>query len=284
MAATTELIPLREAQLAIDADGVATFTHQRPAARNALSMELRADYVDMLDRVQADRSVRVLLITGSGGSFCAGGDLKALKERLASTDPEIRSPDAMRRRIQESHRWVDRLRSLEMPVIAAVDGPAVGAGFSLALACDFVLASTKALFCMSFAKVGLVPDFGAFYLLPRAVGLPMAKELAFTARRVSVSEAKSLGIVHSIHEPEALPAEAMAFARRFAHAPRTAIALSKQLMNKSFETPYAALAEMEGQAQAIASAAPEHAQAVTAFVSGEPAAFDWERMVKEARP
>ena len=128
-----------------------------------------------------------------------------------------------------------------------------------------------------------MPDFGAFYLLPRAVGLPMAKELAFTARRVGVAEAKSLGIVHSIHEPEALPAEALAFARRFVHAPRTAIALSKQLMNKSFETPYAALAEMEGQAQAIASAEQDHVRAVAAFLSGEPAAFDWERMAKEAK-
>jgi len=105
----------------------------------------------------------------------------------------------MRRRIQDGHRWVERLRSLEIPVIAAVDGPAAGAGFSLALAADFNPRPRRAPpFCMSFAKVGLVPDFGAFFLLPRAVGMPMAKELAFTARKGRVAEAKSLGLVHSV--------------------------------------------------------------------------------------
>ncbi len=273
---TTELIQLRDAQLSIE-DGVAQFTHQRPAARNALSLDLREDYRDMLDRVQSDRGIRALVITGSGGSFCAGGDLKSLKERQASTDPEARSPDAMRRRIQNGHTWVERLRSLEIPVIAAVDGPAVGAGFSIALAADFILASTRAVFCMSFAKVGLVPDLGAFYFLPRAVGMPMAKELALTARRVSVTEGKQLGFVHSIYEAEVLQAEALRFARRFVAGPREAMGLTKSLLNKSFETPYATLADLEGQAQAIASTAPYHDDAVAAFLRGDPAAFDWDR-------
>ena len=273
---TTELIPLRDAQLSID-DGVAHFSHQRPAARNALSMDLRRDYGDMLDRVDGDRRIRALVITGSGGSFCAGGDLKALKERQTSTDPEARSADAMRRRIQSGHTWVERLRSLEIPVIAAVDGPAVGAGFSIALAADFILASTRAVFCMSFAKVGLVPDLGAFYFLPRAVGLPMAKELALTARRVNAAEGRQLGFVHSIHEPENLAAESMRFARRFIAGPREAMGLSKSLLNKSYETPYATLAELEGQAQAVASTMPYHDDAVASFLRGEPAAFDWDR-------
>lgn len=267
---------LRESQLAV-ADGVAHFSHQRPAARNALSLELRADYQDMLAQVEADRGIRALVISGAGGSFCAGGDLKSLQALRDSPDPEARSPDAMRRRLQAGHVWMERLRSLEIPVIAAVDGPAVGAGFSIALACDFILASTRAMFCMSFAKVGLVPDLGAFYFLPRIVGMARAKELALTARRVTADEARALGIVLAIHSPEALEAQALGMASRLATGPREAMGLTKNLFNKSFETPYATLAEMEGQAQAVASATSFHANAISAFLSGKPASYDWDR-------
>ncbi|SAK59652.1 enoyl-CoA hydratase [Caballeronia temeraria] len=263
---------LREATLTID-DGVAEFTHQRPQARNALSLNLRADYLEMLDCVEGNRDVRVLIVTGAGGSFCAGGDLKSLKELRA----EDGSPDAMRRRIIDGHTWMLRLRNLEMPVIAAVDGPAVGAGFSIALAADFVLASSRAFFCMSFAKVGLVPDLGAAYFLPRMIGLSAAKELAMTARRVDAHEAKQLGIVHAIHSPETLAEDARAFARRFLPAPREATGLTKRMMDQSFETPYAALADMESAAQALASTTAYHTNAVNAFLDGRGAAFDWER-------
>jgi 2-(1,2-epoxy-1,2-dihydrophenyl)acetyl-CoA isomerase len=273
----TEQIQFREAQLSIT-DGIAEFSHQNPASRNALSLELRKDYADMLDRVQADRSIRALVITGSGASFCAGGDIKSLKERQASTDPELNSADAMRRRLQAVHVFVERLRNLEIPVIAAVDGPAYGAGFAIALAADFVLASSRASFCMSFAKIGLVPDSGALYMLPRVVGMQMAKELMFSARRVGVDEAKTLGIVHAVYPPETLQAEALNFARHFQHAPREALAFTKSLLNKSFETPYATLAELECHAQAVVSTAPYHAEAVASFLRGEPALFDWDRM------
>lgn len=273
---TTEIIQLRDAQLSID-NGIALFTHQKPASRNALSEDLRRDYTDMLDRVQADRSIRALVITGSGGSFCAGGDLKAARERQGRSDPELNAPDTMRRRLQAIHGWFDRLHGLEIPVIAAVDGPAYGGGFAIALAADFVLASTRASFCMSFAKIGLIPDCSALYMLPRAVGMPMAKELMFTARRVDVAEAQKLGIVHAVHTPEVLQAEALRFARRFVAGPREALALTKSLLNKSFETPYATLAEMECHAQAVASAAAYHAEGIATFLRGEPAAFDWDR-------
>ncbi|MDM0114029.1 enoyl-CoA hydratase/isomerase family protein [Variovorax sp. J22R133] len=269
----SETIPLRESQLAIE-DGVALFTHQRPAARNALSLDLRADYRDMLGQVESDRRVRALIITGSGGSFCAGGDVKGMSSR---SDPEFRTPDAMRRRLQVGHGLIERLRSLEMPVIAAVDGPAVGAGFSFALAADFILASHRAYFCMSFLKVGLIPDLGAFHFLPRAVGLPMAKELAMTARRVNAAEGKQLGFVHTLHEPESLQADAMHFARRFLAGPREAIGLTKALLNKSYETPYATLAELEGNAQAVVSTLPYHHEAVEAFTRGEALRYDWDR-------
>ncbi|WP_321910634.1 MULTISPECIES: enoyl-CoA hydratase/isomerase family protein [unclassified Paraburkholderia] len=262
--------PLRHATLVID-DGVAVFTHQRPEARNALSAELLEDYSDMLDAVEGDSGVRVLVLTGSGGSFCAGGDLKSLKAARAQP------PDAIRRRVMNAHGWLQRLRNLEMPVIAAVDGAAIGAGFSIALAADFILASSRALFSLSFARVGLVPDLGAAYILPRLVGLAVAKELVLTARRVDANEAKQLGIVHAIHSPEALAEEAHAFARRFVAGPREAMGFSKRLLNMSFESPYPLLAELEGATQALASSLAYHTAAVTAFLEGQPPAYDWDR-------
>ncbi|MBD9500590.1 enoyl-CoA hydratase/isomerase family protein [Pseudomonas sp. BGr12] len=273
---STELIELRESQLAI-ADGIATLTHLKPAARNALSLELREDYVDMLDRLETDRSIRALIITGSGGSFCAGGDIRSLKERQLSSDPEINSANAMRLRIRRLHGWLERLRGLEIPVIAAVDGPAYGAGFAIALLADFILASERASFCLPFAKLGLVPDSGALYTLPRAVGLQKAKELLFSARRVAAEEARELGIVHSIHSPEELATAAHWLARRFLASPRDAIALSKRLLNQSSETPWATMAELEGLAQGIASTTPYHDEAVSAFLRGEPSRYDWDR-------
>ncbi|KND59603.1 Enoyl-CoA hydratase [Candidatus Burkholderia verschuerenii] len=268
-----EQIRLREATLTV-ADGIAEFAHQRPEARNALSLGLRADYADMLGRVETDRAIRALIVTGSGGSFCAGGDLKSLRE--AREHPEANSPDTIRRRLTDGHAWLQRLRNLEMPVIATVDGPAVGAGFSLALAADFVLASSRAFFCMSFVKVGLVPDLGAAYFLPRVIGLSAAKELSMTGRRVDVEEARALGIVHSVHAPDALQGEAHVFARRFLNAPREAQGLTKRLLNQSFESHFAPLVDMESTAQAVASSASYHADAVTAFLDGRKAAFDWE--------
>lgn len=271
-----ERIALRESQLLIEG-GIAQFSHQRPATRNALSAGLRLDYPQMLDRVEADPDIRALVITGEGGSFCAGGDLKSMRERHASTDPQAHAPDGMRRRVLGLNAWMARLHALEIPVVAAVDGAAAGAGFSIALAADFILASSRAMFCMSFAKIGLVPGLGAFYLLPRAVGLPMAKELALTARRVDAHEGQRLGFVHAIHEPDALLPEAMRFARRFLTGPRESAGLTKRLMNQSYETPFRTLVEMEAQAQGIASVTPYHLAAVAGFLDGKPAAFDWDR-------
>jgi 2-(1,2-epoxy-1,2-dihydrophenyl)acetyl-CoA isomerase len=183
----------------------------------------------------------------------------------------------MCRRVRTSHQWLRRLRSLEIPVIAAVDGAAAGAGFSIALVADFVLASDRAFFSMSFSKIGLVPDMGALYELPRVVGLSLAKELMYTARRLSAAEAKAVGMVHAVHPADSLVDEARKFAARLVPAPPAAIALTKRMLNRSFETPYETMLELETQAQGVASASAFHADAIAAFVSGKPGGFDWER-------
>ena len=269
---------LRESRLVIEG-GIAEFSHQRPATRNVMSMELRADYKDMLTRVENDPSIRVLIITGSGGSFCAGGDVKAMLARQAGGDPSGQSvAQVARTRLQGDHRgWLDRLRSLEVPVIAAVDGPAFGAGVSLCLMSDFTLASSRASFCVVFAKIGAVPDFGSLYTLPRVVGLAKAKELMMTARRFGPQEAQSLGIVHAIHEPEALLEEARKLAARLAQGPREALGMIKSSLNRSFDVDYQTMGEIEAHQQALAMSMPFHADAVARFARREPLAYDWDR-------
>ncbi|MET0542308.1 MAG: enoyl-CoA hydratase/isomerase family protein [Variovorax sp.] len=275
---TDETLDLREATLRIGNEGVAEFSHQRPEARNALSMAMRLDYRDMLERVENDRAIRALIITGSAGSFCAGGDVKGMAAMQASGSGGAGMAGPCRSRIAaDHHRWLDRLRSLDVPVIAAVDGPAYGAGVSIALMADFVLASARATFCMVFAKMGMVPDFGAFHTLPRLVGLAKAKELMLTARRFDAQEARELGIVYAVHEPEQLLDEARRLAARLARGPRDAMGMIKNSLNRSFDSDYRTLAEIEAHQQAVAMSLPYHADAVKRFVHKKPLAYDWDR-------
>ena len=270
---TTET--LRASQLCIEG-GIAELSHQRPALRNALSTELQMDYVDVIARVESDREIRVLLITGSGGSFSAGGDVKFMRERL--TDPNVATADYMRGRLRKAHQWLTRLRELEVPVVAAVDGPAYGAGFGLALQADFVLASARAVFCASFARLGAVPDFGLLHTLPRIVGLSRAKELMLTARRLGAEEAQAWGLVHGVHAGDAVEAEARGFGQRLCAGPREAAGMTKNLVNRSFETDCAAMFTAEASAQAVAMQTPYHAQAVADFARDGAFRYDWDRM------
>ncbi len=272
----TEQFDLRHSRLSIT-DGIAEFSHLRPAQRNALSAELRLDYVDMIERVETDHDIHALVITGSGGSFCAGGDLKAVKERRSADGTGKNAAIAMRDNLQGAHAWLERLRNLDVPVIAAVDGPAYGAGASLALAADFVLASTRAAFCMSFLRIGMIPDMGALHTVPRLVGTAIARELLLTARRVEAEEARRLGLVRSVFDADALLPEAHRFARRFRNGPRGAIGATKRLLNHSMESPYAVLAQLEATAQGVETGSHYHAQALDRFLRGEPALFDWDR-------
>lgn len=271
-----EVLEFEESTLRVEGP-VAVFTHQRPQTRHALTAALRQDYVRMLAHVSDHRGIRALIITGSGGAFCAGGDAKFMHERMQSTDRWVNSPDAMRRRLLQVQRWLTQLRDLDIPVIAAVDGPAYGGGFSLALQSDFVLASTRASFCMAFARIGLVPDYGAAYTLPRIVGLSRAKELMMTARRVGATEGQLLGFVHEIHEPDALLPAAHAMAHKLAKGPREAVAMTKSMLNKSFETDYATLSALEACAQGVAFDSAYHADTVARFSRGEPGLYDWDK-------
>ncbi len=270
-------IDLRVSRLCI-ADGVAELSHQRPQSRNVMSMELRADYKDMLDRIEPDPSVRVLILTGSGGCFCAGGDVKGMQSRLEADGAQAAVASVARARLRADHHgWLHRLHGLDMPVIAAVDGAAAGAGVSLALMADFVLASSRAVFCLSFARIGAVPDFASFHTLPRIVGLAKAKELMMTARRFGADEAKALGIVYEIHPAETLSAQAHALAARLARGPREALGMIKSSLNRSFDVDCQTMGEIEAHQQAVAMSMPFHAEAVARFARKEAPSYDWER-------
>ena len=162
--------------------GVAVATLNRPDVRNAIDEGLRAEFNDILDRVANDHDIKALVLTGAGSAFCSGGDISAMRERNSTAPGQLAGNGWLRQR--RLHGMIGDLHSLEKPTIAAVNGAAAGLGCDLALCCDFIVASEKAFFVMSYVARGLIPDGGGLYFLPRRVGLPKAKELIFTARRV----------------------------------------------------------------------------------------------------
>ena len=259
-------------------DEVGVLTLNRPEARNALSEEMRVDLDRLLPVIKdnAGGSIKALVITGAGGAFSAGGDIKAMQRRATHT------PVDARKRMRGSHNRLYDIANLELPVIAAVDGPAAGAGFCFALMADFILASPRAKFAASFNRIGLVPDWAGLYYLPRIVGLQKAKELVFTCRTFGAEEAKAMGIVYDIYPQEGFLDRAKTFAGRFRTAGTTAIGVSKNILNQSFNLDHRALLELEAMAQAVCGASDYHRQAVSRFIEKQPPMFNWESFEREA--
>ena len=240
------------------ADRIATVTLNRPDAMNATTDDLYTELADAVRRIKADREVSCAILTGAGRGFCAGADLKARRDDMTPLQ------------LRDRHRWIlkdvlEPLYRLEKPVIAAVNGAAAGAGFNIALACDFIVASENASFIQVFAKVGLVPDLGGLYLLSRVVGLNVAKELCFTARKVLPDEAKTLGIVNHVVPHDELMPRARELALQIAKASPTATAMTKDLLNKSSGSTLEQMLEYESYAQTVAYLTPEYKEGVAAF-------------------
>lgn len=245
-------------------DGLATLTLNRPDAYNALNDTMASELVDALDEVAGDGSVRALLVTGAGRAFCAGQDLKALDpQRPIGKHIELTWNPVVR-----------RLWELEKPVVAAVNGVAAGAGASLALAADLRVASEKATLIVVFSKVGLVPDSGATWMLPRLVGMGRALELAYLAEPVDAATAYRLGLVNRVVLPDALVAEAEALARRLAEGPTLAFGLTKRAMHRAAETTFAEALDAEAALQDEAGRSADHAEGVAAFVAKREPRFE----------
>ncbi|KQP13587.1 enoyl-CoA hydratase/isomerase family protein [Pseudorhodoferax sp. Leaf267] len=244
----------------------AVLTLDDAATRNAIGPDMRVEVAQAVERVRTDPAIRALVITGANGHFCSGGDLR----NIASAGLDNAG---WRDRLHLLHSWLRDLLSLDKPVICAVDGAAFGAGFGLALAGDFVLATSRARMCVSFLKVGLVPDCGIFYTLPRIVGPQRARELMLSAREVNADEALRLGIAMEVHAPEALLPRALALARSFEGASAMAVSLIKRTTASTGDLALAL--SLEADAQALAMGSPEHKRAVNDFLEKRPPKFSW---------
>jgi len=251
------------------AGGVAVLTLNRPAAKNAIDIPTTDALTAALRALRADEEVRAVVLTGAGGDFCAGGDVKGMGEGGARTVEQRRTGMA---RYAELAR---ALMALDKPLIAAVDGVAFGAGLSIALYADIVLVSTRARLAMVFHRIGLVPDVGAWYQLPRVVGLQRAKELIYSAREFGAEEAVRMGLALETLPPEALPARAMELAQGFEGASPTAFSLSKQALAATLQSDFNTMLEMEATSQAIASSSAYFREAIRRFAAKEPAQFRW---------
>jgi 2-(1,2-epoxy-1,2-dihydrophenyl)acetyl-CoA isomerase len=251
------------------ADGVATITMNRPQARNALDASMKDAFAEIVPRVAADEAIRAVVLTGAGGAFCAGGDLRG----MAAVRPTM-TLDGWRQRMREVQPWLIQLIELDKPLVAAVDGPAYGAGFGLALAADFVVATPRARFCLSFMKVGLGPDFGAVYTLPRVVGVQRAKELMLSAREVPADEALRLGLVLEVQPEDRLLARAQALARSFVDASPEAVRFIKQDVAVSLASSLPEMLAREADHQARCFDTAYQAEAVERFLAKQPARFN----------
>lgn len=246
-------------------NGVATITLNRPELRNALNDEMRAELIAAFDWADASREVRAVILTGAGKGFCSGGDIGGMRARLDAPAGEVAFNGWKRQK--QTHRGVGVIRNLSKPVIAAVNGAAFGLGLDMALACDFIIVAEGAKLSMSFIRRGLVSDGGGMYFLPRRVGLSKAKELILTGRVVEPEEALSIGMVDRIAAPEALLAEAQAWAEELSQGSPAAVALTKAILDQTFESTADEIFTLGREAQAICYTSAEHRASVEAFLN-----------------
>ncbi len=251
--------------LSVDDSSVATITFNRPDKRNAMSDDMRTEFILALERVAADKAIRALVLTGAGKGFCAGGDIGGMRRRMSAPAGEIAFNGWHRQ--QRVHHAQALLHTMPKPVIAAVNGAASGLGADTALACDFIIASEGASFSWSYILRGIVPDGGGMYFLPRRVGLARAKELIFSGRQVKLDEALALGLVDRRSRAESLLADARTWAAELGQASATALALTKTIVNQSFELSSHEVFAQGSQAQGICYTSSEHRAAVEAFLA-----------------
>ena len=248
-------------------EGVQTLTLNQPKRLNALSAELLQSLNEALRAAERDASVRALVLTGAESAFSSGADITEFAFS-DSQPPDL--GDLLRRRVNPV---VTRLRSLEKPVLAAVNGVAAGAGMSLALACDIRYAAESARFVLAFVRIGLVPDAGCLYFLPRLVGPAAAMELAWTGDAVSAQDALSLGLVNKVLPDAQVLSATQELAARLTRGPSRTIALIKRAINQAHELPLERVLDLESSYQQLCARHPDFAEGVAAFREKRPARF-----------
>jgi enoyl-CoA hydratase/carnithine racemase len=250
---------------------VVTLTMNQPERRNPLTGNTAvAELLQAIDRIDADRGVRCVILTANGPSFSAGGDIREMKRQAT---PEVTEMDIR----QEYRRGIQRLPlalfNLDVPVVAAINGHAIGAGLDLACMCDIRIASEKAKFAESFVKLGIIPGDGGAWLLPRTIGLARAAELAFTGDTIDAQQALGWSLVSQVVPHEQLMESAHALANRIAANPSHSLRLTKRLMREALHSRLDTVLELSAVFQAVSHKTDDHREAVDAFLEKRPARF-----------
>lgn len=246
------------------ADGILWLTLNRPQTRNAINAELRLRLRDCLTSDATAPEVRAVVIQGDERGFCSGGDINEMGG----------GPGTVARKLDEGRAIIESISRLPKPVIAGVRGHASGAGFSLAMACDMIVADESAVFQSVFVKRGLIPDLAGTYWLARQVGLYRAKDIIFSGRPVAAAEAHELGLVARLWPAAAFDAELHALATDLAQGPTVAYGIAKRLLNRTFETDLSTALELESLGQSITSASADHLRSIEAFMNKTPTVFE----------
>jgi 2-(1,2-epoxy-1,2-dihydrophenyl)acetyl-CoA isomerase len=254
----------------VDDKGVARLTMQRPQALNSLNAEMIAGLEAMTARAAADPKARVVVIAAEGEHFMAGGDLKWFRDELERFADHPEQADAIRAHFHATLERVQattlNIRQMPKPVIASVQGAAAGFGLSLLMACDFALVAEDSYFTLAYCHIGLSPDGGATWSLPRLVGFKQATEIALLGERFDATAAVQLGLVNRVVPADELPRETAALALRLANGPALALARTKALLNQSFSNTLEAHLQAEQAAFADCAAEPDFVEGVTAFL------------------
>jgi 2-(1,2-epoxy-1,2-dihydrophenyl)acetyl-CoA isomerase len=241
--------------------GVMTITLNRPSVLNSFNAQMARELRGSLDDARADKTVRAVLITGAGRAFCAGQDLSDVPVSTAGEALDLGAT------IRATYNPVIKsIRKLELPVVCAVNGVAAGAGANLAIACDIVLAADNASFIQSFAKVGLIPDSGGTFFLPRIVGLPRAAALMMTAEKIDARRAYEIGMVYRVYPADRLQHEAMALAAELASMPTRGLGLAKRALNASLANDLDAQLDLEADLQGEAGQTRDFVEGVRSFL------------------
>ncbi|HEV8335204.1 MAG TPA: enoyl-CoA hydratase-related protein [Candidatus Polarisedimenticolia bacterium] len=250
-------------------EGVAWLTLNRPERSNALSGRMREDLLEKILEAGGAADVRCLVLTGAGDSFCAGGDLSV----MAAMKEEGEGFEGLGRLMEIGGRIAAALAALPKPSLASLPGAAAGAGCNLALACDFRLAAASASLGETFARIGLHPDWGGTYFLPRLVGAGRALDLCATGRMVAAAEALAIGLVTRVVPREELAAETRAFARQLATLPRRSFLAAREALRRSLTSSLPAMLLFERQAQELCWGSPDSAEGIRAFQEKRPPRF-----------
>jgi len=239
-------------------NSICSITLNRPDVFNSFNEELSAEFIDALKKANKEQAVRVIIISGQGKAFCSGQDLKDIKNHEGTrslSDSVIRRYNPM----------IMAMRDMAKPIICKLNGVAAGAGASLALACDIIIAAETATLIEVFANVGLVPDSGSSFFLPRLVGYNKAFELITLASKITAQEAQELGIVYKVVPPEELDAAVLELANRYASGPTKTYGMIKKMLNKAYTANLPEMLQYEAYCQEIAGTSEDYKEGVAAF-------------------